>query len=112
MSWPKQYVVIWWVSIPTEDFVKNREEILARYQKEETKQDPWQMMKKPIEINVAQKKFKEELKAVELKEEIWEETPVPTVEIWQTSDVEVATPTKPKVDTKKVPVWKKKWWGK
>lgn len=37
------------------------------------------MMQKPIQVNIAQKKFEEELKAVELKEEKHEETSVPTV---------------------------------
>lgn len=109
MSWPKQFVTVWGVRIATEDFVKNREEILKRLQKDKPKQEPWQMMQKHIQVNIAQKKFEEELKAVELKEEKHEEIPVPTVWISQTSDVQDTDLTQPKVEKKKVPVSKKKW---
>ena len=69
---PKQYLSINWVQVSTEEFIKNREAILARLKKEE-KKEPWQMM------NNAQKKFNDELKKAEDSIEKEVETPVPTV---------------------------------
>lgn len=111
MSWPKQFVEVWGVQIPTEEFIKNREAILARMSKLEEKPEAGQMMNKD-------KKFEEILKEVEeteeWKEEIHEETPVPFVEIWPESDIESDDLTQVPLEeekpskTKKKAVWKKK----
>lgn len=98
MSWPKQYVSVWGVRIPTEEFVKDREAILKRLANKETKTEKGQMM------NISQRKFEETLNEVkkDLEDKKEEELPVQTVSPEQNSDVETSEPIQSKVENKKV----------
>lgn len=106
MSWPKQYVSVWGVRIPTEEFVKDREAIMKRLANEETKTEKGQMM------NISQRKFEETLNEVkkDLEEEKVEETPVATVSKTEDSVTETPEPIQAKVETKKVTTSKKTSW--
>jgi len=109
MSWPKQFISVNGVRIATEDFVKDKEAILTRLNKEQPKKDAGQMM------DLSQRKFEEVIKDTDKKEE---ETPVVIAPETIESDTESVEPIQVPVEKKKVTkktktkITKKSWWGK
>jgi len=100
MSWPKQFIEVWGVQMPTEEFVKNREAILARMSQQEVKPEAGQMMRND-------RKFEEILEEVKNTEN-WEEekeveTPVPFVAVDTESDTESDDLTQVPLDEEKEP---------
>lgn len=93
-GWPKQFITVWGVQIATEDFVKNREDILARLAKERVQQEPWQMM------NKSKVEFEKILKWVEENDV---ETPVVVVSVEASNDAETVEPIQVQPEEEIVP---------